>query len=354
MSDRRVALYARVSTEQQARDHTIASQLAALRERIAADGGELEPDDAYINEGYSGSLLLRPALERLRDAVAAGEIERVYVLAPDRLARRYAHQVFLIEEFQRAGAELVFLNHPTCGTAEDDLLLQIQGVIAEYERAKILERSRRGRRHAARSGLVNAFTTAPYGYRYIPKDLGDGTVRFEVVPEEARVVRQIFAWVSLERLSLREVYRRLQHAGCVPRRGAGRWYASTVRGMLQNMSYIGAGHLWTCPLCAGTFAAASDPRPPPALSPPQCAGHRTAGGVDRGAGPRSDRPHPVRGRAGAVERKPPPQTGERQGTALAVARADRLPALWVRLLRQDGPAVTVARRRTLTRTMDKG
>jgi site-specific DNA recombinase len=239
MSDRRVALYARVSTEQQARDHTIASQLAAVRERIAADGWELEPDDTYIDEGYSGSLLLRPALERLRDAVAAGEIERVYVLAPDRLARRYAHQVFLIEEFRRTGAELVFLNHPISGTAEDDLLLQIQGVIAEYERAKILERSRRGRRHAARSGLVSAFTTAPYGYRYIPKDLGGGTARFEVVPEEARIVRQIFTWVGLERLSLREVCRRLQQTESVPRRGAGRWYASTVRGMLQNMSYIG-------------------------------------------------------------------------------------------------------------------
>jgi hypothetical protein len=92
---------------------------------------------------------------------------------------------------------------------------------AEYERAKILERSRRGRRHAARSGLVNAFTTAPYGYRYIPKDLGGGTACFEVVPEEVRVVRQIFAGVSLERLSLREVCRRLQHAGCVPRRARG-------------------------------------------------------------------------------------------------------------------------------------
>ena len=124
MSDHRVAFYARVSTEQQARDHTIASQVASLRERIAADGWPLEPEDAYIDEGYSGSLLLRPALERLRDAVAAGVIDRVYVLAPDRLARRYAHQVLLIEEFRRAGAEVIFLNHPIGGTAEDDLLLQ--------------------------------------------------------------------------------------------------------------------------------------------------------------------------------------------------------------------------------------
>jgi len=148
MPDHRVALYARVSTEQQARDNTIASQVAALRERIAADGGQLELDDVYVDEGYSGSVLLRPGLERLRDAVATGVLERVYVLAPDRLARRYAHQVLLMEEFRRGGAEVTFLNHPLGGTAEDDLLLQVQGVIAEYERAKILERGRRGRRHA--------------------------------------------------------------------------------------------------------------------------------------------------------------------------------------------------------------
>jgi site-specific DNA recombinase len=103
MADRQVAFYARVSTESQARDHTIASQVAALRERIAADGGQLEPDHAYVDEGYSGSILIRPALERLRDAVAVGSIERLYVLAPDRLARRYAHQALLMEEFRRAG-----------------------------------------------------------------------------------------------------------------------------------------------------------------------------------------------------------------------------------------------------------
>jgi site-specific DNA recombinase len=239
MSDHRVALYARVSTEQQARDHTILSQVASLQERIAADGWQLEPDDAYVDEGYSGSFLVRPALERLRDVVASGMIGRVYVLAPDRLARRYAHQVLLIEEFRRAGTDVVFLNHPIGGTAEDDLLLQVQGVIAEYERAKILERSRRGRRHAARSGLLSAFTTAPYGYHYVPKGLGGGVARFDVVPEEARVVRLIFAWVGLERVSLREVCRRLKQAGCPTRRGAMHWYASTIRGMLLNTAYVG-------------------------------------------------------------------------------------------------------------------
>jgi site-specific DNA recombinase len=128
-----VALYARVSSESQARDNTIASQVTALRERIAADGFQLEPDHNYVDEGYSGAILFRPALERLRDAIAGGQVERIYVHAPDRLARCYAHQLLLIVEFRRAGTEVVFLNHPI-GTAEDDLLLQVQGVIGEYER----------------------------------------------------------------------------------------------------------------------------------------------------------------------------------------------------------------------------
>src|SRR3954454_6430720 len=265
MADSSVALYARVSSESQARDNTIASQIAALRERIAADGWQLEPDHTYVDEGYSGAILLRPALEQLRDAVAAGCVERIYVHAPDRLARRYAHQVLLIEEFHRVGAMVVFLNRPIGSTAEDDLLLQVQGMIAEYERAKIMERSRRGRRHAARSGLVSAFTAAPFGYRYVCRDHGGGVARFEVVEEEARTVRLIFAWVGLERLSLREVCRRLQQAGCPNRRGNGLWYASTLHGMLSNTAYIGRavyGHSRYLPSRPGLRPLRGHPQPP--------------------------------------------------------------------------------------------
>lgn len=239
MSQLQCALYARVSSESQTRDNTIASQITALRERIAAESFQLEPDHSYVDEGYSGSILSRPALERLRDAIAGGHIERIYVLSPDRLARRYAHQVLLIDEFRRAGAEVVFLNHPIGGTAEDDLLLQVQGVIAEYERAKILERSRRGRRHAARSGSVSALTGAPFGYRYVSRAEGGGVARFEVVDEESHVVRLIFAWIGVDRMSLREVCRRLQRMGCQTRKGSSYWYASTIRSMLDNPAYIG-------------------------------------------------------------------------------------------------------------------
>jgi site-specific DNA recombinase len=235
----RTAVYARVSSEAQARENTIASQMASLRERVAADGFLLEPDDCYVDEGFSGSVLVRPALERLRDTAAGGQIERLYVHAPDRLARRYAHQALLIDELRRAGVEIVFLNRPIGDTPEDDLLLQVQGVIAEYERAKILERGRRGRRHAARSGSVSALTRAPFGYRYVTRNEGGGIARFEVVEEEACMVRFIFAWVGFDRLSLREVCRRLRQMGCRTRRGLVHWNASTVRGMLDNPAYVG-------------------------------------------------------------------------------------------------------------------
>jgi site-specific DNA recombinase len=234
-----VAFYARVSSEAQAHAHTIDSQVAALNERIAADGQQLEPDHGYVDDGCSGTNLQRPALERLRDAVASGQIERLYVHAPDRLARRHAHQILLIEEFRRAGAEVVFLNRSIGDNAEDNLLLQVQGIIAEYERAKILERVRRGRVHAARSGSASALTGAPYGYRYICRDQGGGTARFEVVEDEARIVGRIFAWVGLDRLSLSEACRRLQQMGYKSPRGLRRWGTTTIHGILSNPAYIG-------------------------------------------------------------------------------------------------------------------
>ena len=208
MSRGTVAFYARVSSDAQAREHTIDSQIAALKERIAADDHTLEPEHGYVDDGYSGTHLQRPELEKLRDAIATGCIDRVYVHAPDRLARSYVNQVLLMEEFRRAGVEVEFINRQIGKTPEDQLLLQIEGVIAEYERAKLLERVRRGRRHAARSGLVSALTAAPYGYRYVRRDQGDGVARFEVVEDKARVVRLIFAWVGRDRLSVREVCRR--------------------------------------------------------------------------------------------------------------------------------------------------
>jgi site-specific DNA recombinase len=239
MNPPQVAMYARVSSEQQAETQTIASQVAALRERVAAEGLTVPDAMQFLDEGYSGATLVRPALERLRDVVAARAVDRLYVHSPDRLARKYAYQVLLVDEFRRAGVEVIFLNRAIGQSPEDDLLLQVQGMIAEYERAKIIERHRRGKRHAARSGVVNVLSGAPYGYRYVTKYAGGGQARYELVPDEARVVRQVFAWVGRDRLTIGEVCRRLTQAGEVTRTGKTVWDRSAVWGMLKNPAYMG-------------------------------------------------------------------------------------------------------------------
>ena len=239
MKPTQVALYARVSSDQQNEARTIESQIADLRTRIAATGVALPAEQEFVDNGYSGATLIRPALERLRDVAAAGGIDQLYVHCPDRLARNYAHQVLLLEEFIRAGVEVIFLNREVGQTPEDQLLLQVQGMIAEYERAKILERSRRGKRHGAQVGKVSVLSGAPYGYRYVSKQEGAGEAHFEVVWEEARVVRQVFEWVGRDRCSIGEVRRRLEAAKERTRTGKTVWDRATIGGMLHNPAYKG-------------------------------------------------------------------------------------------------------------------
>lgn len=239
MTPLQVAIYARVSSENQVEAKTIESQLAALRERIGCDGLRVPEERTFVDEGYSGTTLARPGLEQLRDVAAAGGLDRLYVHSPDRLARKYAYQVLLVEELTNAGVEVIFLNRELKQSPEDELLLQVQGVVAEYERAKFMERSRRGKRHAAKAGSVSVLANAPYGYRYVGKQDGTDHPHYEVVFEEAQIVRQIFAWVGTERLSLGEVCRRLTNATIPTRRGKSKWDRSVIWGMLKNPAYIG-------------------------------------------------------------------------------------------------------------------
>jgi site-specific DNA recombinase len=236
----RAALYARVSSDHQAEAGTIASQIAALEERMRSDGLTVEPELRFVDDGYTGSTLARPALERLRDAAADGAVDRLYVHAPDRLARSYVHQVLLVDELTRSGVQMVFLNRAVGDTPEDQLLLQVQGVVAEYERAKILERSRRGRLHAARQGRVSVLAgAAPYGYRYVGKHEGGGQARYEVVWDEARIVQRLFAWVGQDHLTIGEAARRLTREVIPTRTGKARWDRSTIWGILRNPAYKG-------------------------------------------------------------------------------------------------------------------
>jgi len=201
MKGLQAALYARVSTESQTKHETVQSQLAAIRERAGADGCPVLGAYEFVDEGYSGSTLARPGLDRLRDQVAAGAVDRLYLYAPDRLARKTAYQALLMEEFKKAGVEVVFVNYALGDTPLDEFMRQIQAAYAEFERGTIMERIRRGKRFAARKGAVSALGKAPYGYRYLPKGLGGGEARWELVPDQAVVVQNLFEWVGGERLT---------------------------------------------------------------------------------------------------------------------------------------------------------
>ena len=167
-----VALYARVSSDTQAKNSTIDSQVDEICARIADDGHTLTDNMKFLDDGYTGSSLNRPGLESLREAVYGGAVDVLYVNDPDRLARNYAHMLLLCEEFSGSGVEIVFLREPPSDDPQSILLRQIKGVISEYERQKIIERTKRGRKYAARRGDVSVLGHAPYGYSYIKKQDG--------------------------------------------------------------------------------------------------------------------------------------------------------------------------------------
>jgi len=233
------AIYARVSSDQQREENTIASQTAALVE-FAREQGFSVPDEWVIeDEGFSGASLVRPGLERLRDLASEGQIQAVLIHSPDRLSRKYAYQVLLTEEFARQGVETIFIKAPHSDTPEDQLMLQFQGMIAEYERAQILERSRRGKRHRAKAGEVSDLCGAPYGYRYIRK-MSDAPARYEIDAAEADVVRMVFEKYTVDGLSIGAIARLLREATIPTRRRVTRWERSVVWGMLRNPAYKGA------------------------------------------------------------------------------------------------------------------
>ncbi len=232
------AIYARVSSDRQRQQNTIASQTALLSEYAQSHNYVVAKDWIFEDEGYSGSVLNRPGLERLRDLASEGVLETVLVYGPDRLSRKYAYQVLLLEEFNRRGVETVFLKSAGGDSPEDRLLVQFQGMIAEYERAQIAERTRRGKRHRARSGCVNVLSGAPYGYRYIRKT-DTSEAYYTVIEAEAEVVRKVFDFFTRELWSIGAIARELNQEGIPTRFGKSPWERSTVWGMLRNPAYKG-------------------------------------------------------------------------------------------------------------------
>ena len=233
------AIYARVSSARQKKDQTIGSQTAALRVHAGQLGVELPEEWVFEDEGHSGATLVRPALERLRDLVAGVGVDVVLCYSPDRLARKFAYQALLIEEFARAGTRVEFVKGPRGDSPEDQLMVQFQGMFAEYEKAQLMERYRRGKAYRARSGSVNVLGGAPFGYRYINKTADSGA-GYEIISHEAAIAAEMFRRYTDDGASIADLARWLTSENVPTRTGKARWDRSVVWGMLRNPAYAGS------------------------------------------------------------------------------------------------------------------
>jgi len=236
-------IYTRVSSDQQKENRTIESQVEALLDYADQNGYVVPEEYIFKDEGYSGAVLVRPGLERVRDLSAEGQIQAVLAYSPDRLSRNYAYQVVLLDEFSSCGTEVLFIKSPKAETPEEALLLQFQGMIAEYERAMIRERSRRGKRFKAKTGIVNVLSGAPYGYHYIRKT-ENAPAYYQIIEEEALVVKEIYRLYTEDLLSIREVVRELNQRKVPTKKRQSQWERSTVWAMLRNPAYM-------CKACFG-------------------------------------------------------------------------------------------------------
>ena len=241
----RVALYARVSTQRQAQAQTVEQQIERLTGHARQQGWDVSLDHVFRDDGHSGASLRRPGLDRLRDRAAARGLDLVVITAPGRLARNYVHQVLLLEELQGHGCEVRFLDRPMSQDPHDQLLLQIRGAVAEYERTLITERMRRGRQRKLEAGLMLPWTRAPFGYRVDPERPRDPAgVRVEAA--EAALVREMFAWYAEEAHSFCSLARLLERRGIRTSTGLARWNLASIRALLTNPAYAGKvyGNRW--------------------------------------------------------------------------------------------------------------
>jgi site-specific DNA recombinase len=245
----RTGIYARVSTQRQAQADGITQQIDRLQAHALQQGWSVAPEHIFRDDGYSGAKLTRPGLERLRDRAALRELDRVLITAPDRLARNYVHQVLLLEEITATGCEVEFLDRPMSQDPHDQLLLQIRGAVAEYERSLIAERMRRGRLRKLQAGILLPWTRPPYGYRVDPERPRDPAgVRLDRA--EAAVVAEMYGWYADEAHSLFGLAKKLQQDGVPPPRVQGRWNVTTLRAILTNPVYAGqvyAGRIQAAP-----------------------------------------------------------------------------------------------------------
>lgn len=233
-----VALYARVSTSRQEEEETIESQIGAIKDRIKADGYDPESSLLYKDEGYSGAILERPSLDRLRSDCNEGKIDVIYVYDFGRFSRDLTNLMLVKDELEQKGAEVLSLHERITGEEYiDRLLLQVMGAFFEYEKKKIAQRFHNGKIQKAKRGELVGYNP-PYGYRYNKKEH-----RFDVYEPEAMVVRQMYEWVAENGISAYGVIRKLHEHGIKPQKQRqDSWTKGPVDRILRNETYIGLHH----------------------------------------------------------------------------------------------------------------
>jgi site-specific DNA recombinase len=235
----RIAFYVRVSTERQQQAQTIEQQVALLRAYVAERRGwVIEEQHMFRDDGHTGAKLQRPGLDALRDQAARAAFDVVLVTAPDRLARNYVHQMVILEELERHGISVVFIDRPPNDDPHEQLVTQIRGAVAEYERTLIADRMRRGRQAKLRAGRLLPWTNAAYGYRVHPERPRDPAL-VEIEEAAAAVVRELFQAYADGEATLHALAVRLTARGIASPTGRSFWSASSVRGILSNPAYIG-------------------------------------------------------------------------------------------------------------------
>ena len=245
----RAAIYARVSSQKQKEGDTIESQVKALRELAIQKDYQIPDSLIFLDDGVSGSILHRPALDELRDVIRTEPINVVFIYSPDRLSRSYAYQLILLEDFSKYGVKVCFLKSPPeADTPEAKMLAHVQGIFAEYERAMILDRSRRGRIHKAKQDDPSILPCMPYGYQRTKKD---GSTVVCIVEEKAVIVKEIFRLFVEDRSPMEKIAKKFTEAGIMSPKNNSRWNVGTIRGILKNQAYIGVTHYGKSERCEG-------------------------------------------------------------------------------------------------------
>src|SRR5215207_8346430 len=246
----RAALYVRVSTDRQQHAQTIEQQVAQLQSYVAAhDGWTVAAEHVFRDDGRSGAKLDRPGLDALRDHAARAAFDLVVICSPDRLARNFVHQMVVLEELERRGVRVVFCDRPLSDDPHEQLVTQIRGAVAEYERTLIADRMRRGRQARLRSGQLLPWTRAPYGYRLHPERPRDPAA-VGLDPVAAAVVQELFAAYAAGGVTLHTLAAQLTARGVPTPTDKPIWRPTTIRNLLTNPAYKGqaaSGRLRTAP-----------------------------------------------------------------------------------------------------------